>query len=504
MRSAPPPAALPAPAPASAPAALSQAFRLASPRVSPRPTPVSSLIIHGGIVALWLALFARAFLGDGPLAWSIGIAYAGYDAFLLAFVAWRTLPLARAAAPPAARSVARPSLGVVIAAHNEAGSLPVTLAALFAQTDPPQQILIADDGSTDGTAAVLEDAFGFEAPEIGAISPPSPARRSLRWLRLPHGGKARALNAAILQLDTEIVLTVDADTLLAPTAIAAMRAAFGAEPDLVAATGILTPKCRGGALAAVLEWFQRYEYIRSFMSRYAYMSVGSLLLVSGAFAGFRRAALVAIGGFDPQCLVEDYELIHRFHRTAVERALPWRVQVIGAARATTDAPAAIGAFLNQRRRWFGGFLQTQYWNRDMVGDRRFGLLGTLMLPIKAFDTMQPIFGLTAFGFLLAFAIGGRLTLVDFAFGTIGVKILIDLAAHLWTIHLYRRWTGDRSGSSIGYAALAVFVEPFSFQLLRHAGAAWAWLSFLTGRQRWGTNSRARADDPLKTPDPAAR
>ena len=129
---------------------------------------------------------------------------------------------------------------------------------------------------------------------------------------------------------------------------------------------------------------------------------------------------------------------------------------------------------------------------------------TLMLPIKAFDTMQPIYGLAAFGLLLAFLAGGKATLVGLALGVIGVKIAIDLVAHLWTIHLYRRWTGDRSGSSIGYAMLAIFVEPFSFQLLRHTAASWAWLSFLTRRQSWGVKSRAVEDRDLKASEPISR
>ena len=49
-----------------------------------------------------------------------------------------------------------------------------------------------------------------------------PDRADAGWLRLPHGGKARALNAALAYVDTDVVLTVDADTLLEPSAIAAV------------------------------------------------------------------------------------------------------------------------------------------------------------------------------------------------------------------------------------------------------------------------------------------
>ena len=55
------------------------------------------------------------------------------------------------------------SLGVIVAAHNEAGILPKTLAALFAQTDRPDTILIADDGSHDATADLLA-TYGLARP----------------------------------------------------------------------------------------------------------------------------------------------------------------------------------------------------------------------------------------------------------------------------------------------------------------------------------------------------
>jgi hypothetical protein len=135
-------------------------------------------------------------------------------------------------------------------------------------------------------------------------------------------------------------------------------------------------------------------------------------------------------------------------------------------------------------------LQTQYWNRDMTGNPRYGTLGMLMLPVKAIDTMQPIYGLTAFVLLLAFLFGGHGTLVLSIFSVIGAKIAIDLAFYVWCIHLYRRWTGQRVGSNLGLAVVAAIVEPFTFQLLRHTGALMGWLHFLRGGRVWGVQRRS--------------
>jgi len=163
--------------------------------------------------------------------------------------------------------------------------------------------------------------------------------------------------------------------------------------------------------------------------------------------------------------------------------------VIGRARAGTDAPGTGGAFLRQRRRWFGGFLQTQFWYRDMVGNRRFGWLGLAMLPVKAADTLQPIYGLTAFFLLVYFLVTGQFAVVFPAVGVMLGKIGIDLGFHLWSVVLYRRWTGDTVTNRPSHALLAAIAEPFSFQLFRHGGAALGWIVFLSGRSSWGTKSR---------------
>ena len=482
-------------------AQLREALASASPRFHKAATPWPSLAIHGGAAALWLVLLSRAFLADNIFAWSAGLAYIAYDTLLIAFVFIQTLPLL-ARKPATASANPRPSLGVLVAAHNEAEVLPLTLRALFAQNEPADLIVITDDGSRDGTADLLERDFGLVSPPLGEMSEPSRLAPSLRWLRLPHGGKARALNAALVAVDTELVLTVDGDTLLDPGATRAMRDAFAATPKLVAATGVLTPVCGSTPSGRFFQYFQTYEYIRNFLSRYAWGRMDALLLISGAFAGFRRAAVVAVGGFDPAFLVEDYELIHRLRHQSVEHGLGWTTSVVGAAKAITDAPSTTAAFLRQRRRWFGGFLQTQFWYRDMVGNPRYGRLGLMMLPVKALDTLQPIFGLVAFTLLLFYLVTGRLALALPVGGIILAKITLDFAFHLWSIHLYRGWVDPNTLARLDRAILASLAEPFTFQILRHAGAALGWLSFLTGQRKWGGQSRLGLTDARQADGPA--
>jgi cellulose synthase/poly-beta-1,6-N-acetylglucosamine synthase-like glycosyltransferase len=462
---------------------LDQTLQIESPRLTPRSAPLVSSLISGSALLLFVALTAQVFFRDGLASWSVGLVYVTYDTVLLGFTAWHMRAIMRPV--PAVFAAGRPTLGVIVASHNEARALPVTIDALMRQTDLPELIVIADDGSNDATDIMLGERYGLKPNQLTKTA----QGPSLLWLAMPHGGKARALNQAICAVDCDIVLTVDADTLIEEHAIGAMRAAFANEPALAAATGVLVPVCGKGAQARFFEWFQRYEYVRNFISRFAWMQLGSLLLISGAFAAFRRDALLRVGGFDPACLVEDYELIHRIHRHSTDHHLGWTVRVIGRAQARTDAPETLPAFLRQRRRWFAGFLQTQRWNRDMVGNARFGALGTTMMPVKTLDTLQPIYGLTAFFILVYVLATGQFAIALPILIVMLIKIGIDMSFHLWSLGIYRRWTGGNARISWPKAIAAALLEPFSFQLMRHAGAAWGWFTFLTGRQSWGRQAR---------------
>ena len=450
-------------------------------------------VLLGSTALLLLTVIGAAFVGSGPWAWAVGLVYIAYDTWLLGFMVSSSQRAIRDFRLPQAAGT-RLDLAVVISARNEREVLPAALDALLAQDDLPERILLVDDGSTDGTEALLARRYGI-VHEAGAALGQSGLHPRLSVLRKENSGKARSLNLALEQLREAIVVTLDADTVLEPGAIAAVRRAFVAEPSLWAACGVLRPICRGGAIAGAFQLYQTYEYLRAFLWRLAWMHDGTLVLVSGAFAGFRRAALVEAGGFDPDCRVEDYELLYRLHRLAGDTGRAISVRVIGDARAVTDAPAALRVFLRQRQRWFAGFIETLFRHRVMVGDARYGRLGTFHLIVKTVDTLLPLYGLAAIVTLACFIALHR-ALDPVVLVALAVKFGFDLLMHARCTWLHARWQGTRlTPRLVGRSLLATFTEPFAFQLLRQFGALLGWISFLSGRIDWTPQRPFSATDP---------
>jgi cellulose synthase/poly-beta-1,6-N-acetylglucosamine synthase-like glycosyltransferase len=211
-----------------------------------------------------------------------------------------------------------------------------------------------------------------------------------------------------------------------------------------------------------------------------WMRERTLVLVSGAFAAYRRAAVLAIGGFAPASKAEDYELMFRLHRAAIAAGGPLGVAVVSDARAATDAPGTPLRFLRQRRRWFAGFIETLVANRDLVGAARAGALGRSHLVVKTIDLLLPLYGLAALITLAAFLLAGGGVHVS-VLAALAAKLLYDVVIHLWALALYRRWQGRALG---WWVVPLIIIEPVVFQPLRQLGALLGWIDHLKRRIDW--------------------
>jgi cellulose synthase/poly-beta-1,6-N-acetylglucosamine synthase-like glycosyltransferase len=451
-------------------------------------------LLFGAVLGVLIFTLCASFLLRGVAAWSIGLVYIAYDSLLLAFMVVSSQVAvahqdrerkAALASPPPPAVGQRPTLTVLICARNERLVLPECLRALAAQTELADEILVLDDGSTDDMVRWLTSEFDFTFESHGTSALGTSAKwPALRVWSKPNSGKADSLNIGWKMAFGEIIVTLDADTYVEPRALAAIRDGFVEDPALGIAGGVLTPVCHRTSWAGFFQFFQTFEYARGFLWRLTWMQYDMLLLISGAFAAYRRSVLESVGGFDTTSWVEDYELTHRVYQKSYNSGMPVTVKTLAGACGTTDAPASIQMFLNQRRRWFAGFIATHFKYHDMVGNSRYGAVGRYMMCLKTLDLLLPIYALAA-AVVLVVILCVRHSLDIFIVKLIVAKLIFDLILHAYSIALYQRWLGIPFSRKLWLQSFAAtLTEPFVFQIMRQLGAVFGWVAFLCQRIDW--------------------
>ncbi len=223
---------------------------------------------------------------------------------------------------------------VIVPAHNEASSIERTVRALLASSHPQFEVIVVDDGSDDATAAVVRAIHDHR----------------LSVLSISRRGKAAALNTALLRARNDVVVTIDADTIVEWTTIEHLARPFQ-HPDVGAASGFLMPQ-RGDS---VLSHCQYLEYLMgSQLDRRAFDLLGSTGTVPGAVGAYRRRAVEEVGGFSGATLAEDTDLTLALGRAG------WKIRFVADAPARTEAPTTWRGFWQQRTRWSLGILQCSW------------------------------------------------------------------------------------------------------------------------------------------------
>ncbi len=399
-------------------------------------------------------------------------------------------------------SVIRP-VSVVIAAHNESGCILETLDSVFGQVGIVPHCIVASDGSTDGMNELLIRTFDLKRVDgkgtwSGEISETPGARLTL--LALPKVGKGKVLNAGVEAADSEVLITLDADTLLAPTALLELAAAFD-DKTTAAAGGFIY--VRGADQGNWMVRHQYVEFLRNFMWRIGLANARICLQVSGAFGAFRRSTLLRVGGFSETTLVEDYEIIFRLHERLTEENIPYRIRMVPTAVAYTDSPRTAIAFIKQRTRWFAGFLNTLTEYRRMIANPGHRALGLVMLPIKTIDAILPVWGVITLGVLLSAMFFGHESWRWYAMSLFIAKWTYDLVLMGLMVRLYRGAFPDRPIALTRLKFIfTVLTEAFCFHWFRQMAVLNAYRWYVLRIRRWEQSRWTLAPAPVSFRDPA--
>ncbi|MER8182094.1 bifunctional polysaccharide deacetylase/glycosyltransferase family 2 protein [Kitasatospora sp. NPDC094015] len=254
---------------------------------------------------------------------------------------------------------------VLVPAYNERECIANTLNSLAA-SEHPIEIIVIDDGSTDGTADIVEE---MNFPNV-------------RLLRQPNGGKPAALNNGIANATHDIVVMMDGDTVFEPSTVRELIQPF-ADPGVGAVAG----NAKVGNRDTLIGAWQHIEYVMGFnLDRRMYDTLNIMPTIPGAIGAFRREALLEVDGMSDDTLAEDTDV------TMALLCQGWRVVYAENARAWTEAPASMQQLWSQRYRWSYGTMQAMWKHRHAVVDRgpagRFGRVG---LPVVTlFGVITPL------------------------------------------------------------------------------------------------------------------
>ena len=323
-------------------------------------------------------------------------------------------------------------VSVIIPAFNEEGMIVAAARSLLGQSYPELEVIVVDDGSTDGTLAALTTAFDLEPTQIFVrkVLDTKPMRKAFRSradsrltvLSKDNGGKADALNCGANLARYRYLCCVDADTLFEPDALLKAMALVAKDPGrIVGAASLFGVSVRPeSALAAprsgpttnrhLLGDFQHLDMMRTFVAyRAAWSRLSCMLCISGAYGLWRRDVVLELGGFSPAFSCEDIEMTFRIHERFLREDRPYRIVSLPSLVAQTEGPMSIRSLVRQRARWQRVVLETVRHYSGMLGRRRYGAVGLVGLPYYLlFECLAPFIHLLSIAALVVAIVFGLL------------------------------------------------------------------------------------------------
>jgi cellulose synthase/poly-beta-1,6-N-acetylglucosamine synthase-like glycosyltransferase/peptidoglycan/xylan/chitin deacetylase (PgdA/CDA1 family)/spore germination protein YaaH len=268
---------------------------------------------------------------------------------------------------PAVLTSTIPKVSIIVPGYNEELTAPKTVENLLHLDYPDFEIVFVDDGSKDNTFKNIEAQYG-DNPKVKVFTK-------------PNGGKASALNYGIGFATGDILVCIDADTVLKPDAVTLMIPYFS-DPLVAAVAG----NVKVGNRKNLLTRWQSIEYITSQnFDRRAFDQLNAIMVVPGAIGAFRRDAVQKVGMFTTDTLAEDCDLTLRLLRAG------YKVHTCNEAYAYTEVPETLNMLVKQRSRWTFGIMQSYWKHHDKMFVRKTPNLGWVVLPnMLIFQLILPV------------------------------------------------------------------------------------------------------------------
>jgi cellulose synthase/poly-beta-1,6-N-acetylglucosamine synthase-like glycosyltransferase len=403
-------------------------------------------------------------------------------------------------------------ISVIVPAHNEERSIVETVRSLLGVNYGQFEVVVVNDGSTDGTLKRLVDAFELKQTDriYRKTLPTGQVRGIFASLEVPNlivvdkewAGKADALNTGINVSRYPLFCSVDADSIIEENALLRVVKPFMEHPqEMVAAGGIvrIVNGCRVhegrvvqiGLPNRALPIFQVVEYLRAFLGgRIGWSSLRSLLIISGAFGLYRKSEVIAVGGYDRWSETEDLELVLKLHEKLHRDRRKYRIVFVPDPVCWTEVPNTFRVLARQRNRWHRGLLMSLWRHKRMILNPRFGVIGTLALPyFLLFEMLGPFVEILGYIVVPAAYLMGLLNLDFFLlFLVLAVffGVFLSVAAVLLEEISFRRYPG---WEHLALLVIAGVVENFGYRQVLALFKVKAFFDFLRRRKAWGRMER---------------
>lgn len=392
---------------------------------------------------------------------------------------------------------------VLVPAFNEEAIITNCLKGLLNINYKNFEAIFINDGSEDSTFSVLDELLQLrpiERSKAGELSH-KPTKGMYQSEKYPHlfvidkinGGKADALNAGIEMASQELVVTLDADSILDTNALQAVNTTFE-ENQVIAAGGMVQisqgyhgshKKPMPVFSASGLIRFQIIQYMTDFyLHKFTQSKMGAITVIAGAFGAFRRYALFEVGGYR-NTVGEDMDITLKFQRLLKTKYKDKKMVTMSHALCFTECPATFLDLYRQRIRWQKAFIDC-IWTYKYMFFRKLRFLPSLYLLLDSLilGTLCAFIVLTA-----PIIIFLNPTNIIIALGLFTLAYIIALYQGAAALFISRRYGVSYSKNDYFRVVMFLPFEIISYRLLGLLFVSLGTLLYLRNKKGWTASRR---------------